>query len=697
VPQLRQDLVEFFHPDGVAVVGQVNRKATRQQLETAYTPRYGSRWFLVNPKGGEVDGIKVYETLADLPEPVSMVVISTPPATVADIIEQAAAIGVKFALVFSSGFAEVGPAGARLEEAVAAAGRRTGIRIFGPNTNTNAFEAIEPAIENLRGGRIGIVTQSGHNGRPIVQGAYLGVGFSRQVPCGNEVDLDVADFIEYFAYDDDTQVIGGYVEGFKDTAKLRRALEAANSQGKPVVLMKMGATAAGSRMASSHTGHLTGSDAIVDGLFRQYGVTRVRDLDELLDTLALFAKLPAGTGPRAGLYSISGGSGTAMAELCEQAGVPIPRLTQSTQDRLHELIPPYLTVANPIDNGGAFSNNPEEVRLRAINLIAEDPNVDYVVVGVTGAIAGLSDVMADDLAKVADSCPKPIVVTWNSPKSFGDGFETLVATGLPLFRSFRNCFAALRAFHDYTAGVGSRRPRKPVRAKLTPAADAALATAAGGALDADAARTLLTEFAVPLAREAVVTSAAAAARTASSYGYPVVMKIASADFPHKSDAGLVRLGVATPAESKQAFDELMAKARAANPRAQLDGVLVQEMVTDGTECIVGVTRDPALGPAVMVGLGGIFAEILEDVAVRPIPFDRKDAEEMVRSLKGFPLLDGARGRPKADVKALVDVILAVQKLATASGGRLAELDLNPVLVRAAGRGAVAVDSLVVTG
>jgi acetate---CoA ligase (ADP-forming) len=697
VPQLRQDLVEFFHPDGVAVVGQVNRRATRAQLEVAYTPRYGARWFLVNPKGGEVDGIKVYETLADLPEPVSMVVISTPPATVPAIIEQAAAIGVKFALVFSSGFAEVGPEGARLEEAVAAAGRRTGIRIFGPNTNTNAFERIEPEVPDLRGGRIGLVTQSGHNGRPIVQGAYLGVGFSRQVPCGNEVDLDVADFIEYFAYDDETQVIGGYVEGFKDTAKLRRALEAANSQRKPVVLMKMGATSAGSRMASSHTGHLTGSDAIVNGLFRQYGVSRVRDLDELLDTLSLFAKLPAGTGPRAGLYSISGGSGTAMAELCEQAGVPIPRLTQETQDRLHELIPPYLTVANPIDNGGAFSNNPEEVRLRAITLIAEDPNVDYVVVGITGAIAGLSDVMAEDLAKVADACPKPIVVTWNSPKSFGDGFETVVTTGLPLFRSFRNCFGALRAFNDYTASVGSLRPRKAVRAKLTPAADAALATAAGGPLDADAARTLLTEFAVPLAREAVVTSAAAAARTASSYGYPVVMKIASADFPHKSDAGLVRLGVATPAEAKKTFDEIMAKARKANPRAQLDGVLVQEMVTDGTECIVGVTRDAALGPAVMVGLGGIFAEILEDVAVRPIPFDRKDAEDMVRSLKGFPLLDGARGRPKADVKALVDVVLAVQKLAVASGGRVAELDLNPVLVRAAGKGAVAVDSLVVTG
>ncbi len=344
---------------------------------------------------------------------------------------------------------------------MAEAAKRTGVRVFGPNTNTNAFEPIEPEVDDLRGGRIGIVTQSGHNGRPIVQGAYYGVGFSRQIPCGNEVDLDVADFIEYFAYDDDTQVIGGYVEGFKDTDKLRRALEAAGSQRKPVVLMKMGATSAGSRMASSHTGHLTGSDAIVNGLFRQYGVTRVQDLDELLDTLTIFAKLPAGTGPRAGLYSVSGGSGTAMAELCEQAGVPMPRLTQQTQDALHELIPSYLTVANPIDNGGSFLvRNPPDVRMRAVNLIAEDPNVDYVVIGITGALPGMSDLMADDLLTLRDTCPKPIVVTWNSPKTFGDGWEELARTGLPVFRSFRNCFGALRAFHDWTAAAGAARPRR---------------------------------------------------------------------------------------------------------------------------------------------------------------------------------------------------------------------------------------------
>ncbi len=698
MPQPRQDLVEFFAPDGVAIVGQVNRNATRATLEAAYTSRYHTRWYLVNPKGGMVDGIPVYTTLAEVPEPVSMVVVSTPPATVAGIIDEAGAIGARFALVFSSGFAEIGPEGAAHERAVAEAGRRTGIRIFGPNTNTNAFETIEPEVTKLRGGRIGVVTQSGHNGRPVVQGAYYNIGFSRQIPCGNEVDYDVTDFMEYFAHDDDTAVVAGYIEGFKDPDKLRRALEACNSQRKPVVLLKMGATAAGSRMASSHTGHLTGSDQIVSGLFSQYGVTRVRDIDELIETSALFAKLPAGTGPGAALYSISGGSGTLMAEICEAAGVAIPRLTDATIERLYELIPRYLTVANPIDNGGTFiTSQPPEIRQKAITIVAEDPNIDVVVIGITGAIGGMTDKMADDLVVLADTCPKPIVVTWNSPKTFGDGFEEIVATGLPMFRSFRGCFAALRAFNDYEAAAAAGfRVRKAARSRLSAAARSALASASPGSLlSADASRVLLSEAGVALAREAVVTSAAAAARTAAAYGFPVVMKIASADFPHKSDAGLVRLGVATAGAARAAYASLIARAGAVDRSARIDGVLVQEMITDGVECIIGVTHDPALGAAVMVGLGGIFAEILRDTAVRPIPFDRRDAEDMVQSLKGFPLLNGARGRPKADVKALVDAVMAVQRLMVAAGDGIAELDLNPILVRV--RGVSVVDSLVVRG
>ena len=693
----RTDLEEFFHPEAVALVGSVNRSAKPERLRAAYGERWGDRWYLVNQKGGRVGDIPVYERVTDIPGPVTLAVVNVGTRLVAGVVEECGKHGVPYVLIFTAGFSEVGPEGAALEEEVGEIARRYGIRIFGPNTNTNAFEVL-PEPPRRRGGRIGLVTQSGHQGRPLVQGTEFGVAFSRWVPTGNELDLEAADFIEHFAHDEDTAVIAGYFEGFKDPPKLRRALEAANAARKPVVALKMGATEAGTRMASSHTGHLAGSDAVVSGLFQQYGVVRVGDLDELLETAALLAKLPAGTGPRCGLYSISGGSGTLMAEVAEASGVPVPVLSPETQRQLRELIPDYLTVANPVDNGAQFLvSAPVEDRRRVFELIAADDGVDVIVVGLTGALGRLTDQFAEDIVAFADDLAKPVVVTWNSFKTDEPGFRAVVEAGLPLFRSFRNCFGALRSFAWYEEQARGFRARKPLPARLPSFAKAVLDRGerlGGGTLGSEETRALLEGFGVPMAREALATSPSAAARLAAELGYPVVMKIASPDFPHRSDAGLVRLGVSSATEARRAHEELVAAARKADRRARVEGVLVQEQLEGGTEMIVGVTRDRVFGPAVLVGTGGVFAEVLADVAVRPLPLDRRDAEEMVRSLKGAALLAGARGRPKGDVRALVGVVLAVARLAAACGDRLAELDLNPVVVRSSG--AVAVDALVVT-
>jgi acetate---CoA ligase (ADP-forming) len=695
--QKRADLEEFFHPKAVALVGSVNRSAKPERLRASYRERWGDRWYLVNAKGGSIGDIPVYEHVTDIPAEITLAVVNVGTRLVARTVEECGKHGVPYVLIFTAGFSEVGEAGAALEREVGEMARRYGIRVFGPNTNTNAFEVL-PEPPTRRGGRIGLVTQSGHQGRPLVQGTEFGVAFSRWVPTGNELDLEAADFIEYFAYDDDTAVIAGYFEGFKDPAKLRRALEAANAQGKPVVALKMGSTEAGTRMASSHTGHLAGSDAVVEGLFAQYGVVRVRDLDELLETAALFAKLPAGTGARCCLYSISGGSGTLMAEVAESSGVPVPVLAPPTQAGLREMIPDYLTVANPVDNGAQFLvSAPVEDRRRVFDLVAADPGVDVVVIGLTGALGRLTDRFAEDIVAFIDELDKPVVVTWNSFKTDEPGFKTLVDAGVPLFRSFRNCFAALRAFARYEQASSSFRPRKPLASRPPKGAVDALADGDGtgpGPLGTDASRRLLEAFGVPLAGAGVAHSAAEAARIGTDIGFPVVMKIASPDFPHKSDAGLVCLGVGSATEAKAVYGELVERATRARPGARVEGVQIQEQVEGGTEMIVGVTRDPVFGPAVLVGTGGVFAEILADVAVRPLPIDRRDAQDMVQSLRGYPLLVGARGRERADVKALVDVVLAVARLAAACGDRLAELDLNPVVVRR--RGAVAVDTLVVT-
>jgi len=697
VTQRRVDLEEFFHPKAVALVGSVNRNAKPERLRASYGERWGDRWYLVNAKGGTIGDIPVYEHVTDIPAEITLAVVNVGTRLVAQTVEECGKHGVPYVLIFTAGFSEVGEAGARLEREVGEVARRYGIRVFGPNTNTNAFEVL-PEPPTRRGGRIGLVTQSGHQGRPLVQGTEFGVAFSRWVPTGNELDLEAADFIEYFAYDDTTDVIAGYFEGFKDPAKLRRALDAANTQGKPVVALKMGSTEAGTRMASSHTGHLAGSDAVVAGLFAQYGVVRVRDLDELLETAALFAKLPPGTGGRCCLYSISGGSGTLMAEVAESSGVPVPTLTSTTQAGLREMIPDYLTVANPVDNGAQFLvSAPVEDRRRVFDLVAADPNIDVVVIGLTGALGRLTDRFAQDIVAFIDEVKKPIVVTWNSFKTDEQGFKTLVDAGVPMFRSFRNCFTALRMFAQYQEAASSFRSRKPMSSRLPKEAAHALTDRRGTRptpLGATASRELLEIFGIPLAGEGLAHSAAEAGRIASDIGFPVVMKIASPDFPHKSDSGLVKLSVGSSAEAKAVYTELVERALCTKRNAVIEGIQIQEQVEGGTEMIVGVTRDPVFGPAVLVGTGGVFAEILKDVAVRPLPIDRRDAQEMVKGLRGFPLLSGARGRERGDVKALVDVVLAVARLASACGDQLVELDLNPVVVRH--HGAVAVDSLVVT-
>jgi acyl-CoA synthetase (NDP forming) len=688
--QVRADLDQFFKPDGVAILGRVDPDADPGALRKQHRERYCERFYLVNPRGGTVGDIPVYKTVLDIPDPVGLAVINIGPTYVAEALEQCAEKDIGYALVFTAGFGETGPEGAALERELADVVARTGLRVFGPNTNTNAFERM-PEIPNLRGGKIGLLTQSGHNGRPVVQGAIFGVGFSRWVPTGNEVDLEMSDFLEYFAYDDDTRVIAGYIEGFKDPRKLRDALRAANDNHKPVVMLKIGSTDAGSKMASSHTGHLTGSDSLVDGLFAQHGVTRVRDLDELLETAALFAKLPEGTGPRVCHYSISGGSGTLMAEVAESFGVVAPPLSSETEEALHEYLPYYLSVSNPVDNGGMFLYAaPQAHRVRVLELIAADPNIDVIVIGITGALGPMTDNFGADILEFAPRSPKPVVVTWNSYKTDEQGFTDVIASGVTTFRSFRNCYGALRAFNLYQERRRAFRVRPSLPDRLSALQESLLA--AGGTLSAEASRELLEVSGISVAREHVARSADEARRVAQALGPSVVMKIASADFPHKSDVGLVRIGV-DAADADAIYEQLDDRARSINPSACIDGVLVQEQVTDGVEMIVGVTCDPVLGSAAMVGSGGVFAEVVRDVAVRPLPLDAGDAEEMVRGLRVFPLLDGARGRPKADLGALVETIMAVARLASAAGPRLVELDLNPVLARPGA--ATVVDSLVI--
>ena len=380
-----------------------------------------------------------------------------------------------------------------------------------------------------------------------------------------------------------------------------------------------------------------------------------------------------------------------MADLCGAAGMRMPTIAPHIQKALREFIPDYLTVANPVDNGAVAIRAGHGPKI--LDLLLDDPNTDLIICPITGAFPPMSDMLAQELVDGWKSGKKPIVAIWGSPVLDDPAYRTLVEGRLPLFRSFRNAVNAVKAYLDYNrfADVYESPFARPA---TTLQVDPQL-LAAHGALNERDSKALLAQAGIGVTREAVCTTANDAQRFAREIDYPLAMKISSADIPHKSEAGLVQLHVASDEQVAQTFSELMERARRQHPRATIDGVLVQEMVTDGVETLVGISRDPILGPTVVFGLGGIFVEVMKDVAMRTVPLTRGDAEAMVHEIKGFPILDGARGRARADVPALIDAICKVAAFAQAAGDRLQELDINPLMVLPAGRGVKAADALVV--
>ncbi|MFL4905024.1 acetate--CoA ligase family protein [Streptomyces sp. MMS24-I2-30] len=688
------DLDRFFRPRSVAVIGasdtegRPNTGITRQLL--AWAERVGARVHPVHPTRPAVFGIPCAATVAGLPEPVDLAVllVADPLPLVAELAEAK----VRFAVAFASGFAETGAAGATAQAELADAVRASGLRLLGPNTNLNAFERFR---DDLDGPAIALITQSGHQGRPVFALQELGVRLSHWAPTGNEADLETADFISYFAERPEVGAIACYVEGLKHGRSFLLAADRAARHGVPVVAVKVGRTEAGARTAASHTGKLTGADDVIDAAMRQYGVIRVDGLDELQDTAALLARARPPRADGVVVYSISGGTGAHVADLATGAGLRLPVLSEGRQAELHQWIPEYLSVANPVDNGGHPVG--DERGRKIIDAILADPAVGVLICPVTGPFPPLSDRLVRDLVDAAETTDKLVCVVWGSPVGTEPAYREVLlgSSRVATFRTVGNCLTAVRAYldhHRFTAAYRSpfdEAPRSPspsfrkARALLRP----------GEQLSEHAAKQLLRAYGIRVPREQLVSSAAGAVRAAAQVGYPVVMKASGTRIAHKTELGLVRIGLTSASQVRDAYRELTDTARYED--VELDGILVCQMVEAGVEMVVGVTHDDLFGPTVAVGLGGVLVEVLRDTAVRVPPFGEEQARDMVRELRGRALLDGVRGRPPADLDALVEVVLRVQRMALELGGELAELDINPLVVLPKGQGAVALDALAV--
>ncbi|MGW7261882.1 acetate--CoA ligase family protein [Streptomyces sp. NPDC054842] len=688
------DLDRFFRPESVAVIGasdaegRPNTGITRQLL--AWAERVGARLYPVHPTRPAVFGIPCFPAVADLPEQVDLAVLLVRDPT--SVLDELAEAKVRFAVAFASGFAETGAEGAAAQSRLAAAVARSGLRLLGPNTNLNAFERFR---DDLEGPAIALITQSGHQGRPVFALQELGIRLSHWAPTGNEADLETADFISYFAERPEVGAIACYVEGLKDGRSFLLAADRAVRRGVPVVAVKVGRTETGARTAASHTGKLTGSDAVVDAAMRQYGVIRVDGLDELQDTAALLARARAPRADGVAVYAISGGTGAHFADLATVAGLSLPTLSAAKQAELHTWIPEYLNVANPVDNGGHPVGDSRGRKI--IDALLADPSVGVLICPITGPFPPMSDKLAQDLVDAAERTDKLVCVVWGSPVGTEAAYrETLLGSSrVATFRTFANCITAVRAHlehHRFAAAYRSpfdEAPRTPspsfrkAQALMRP----------GQQLSEHAAKQLLRAYGIRVPREQLVTSAAASVRAAGLVGYPVVMKASGAQIAHKTELGLVKVDLTSASQVRDAYRELTDIARYEG--IPLDGVLVCQMVERGVEMVVGVAHDPLFGPTVTVGLGGVLVEVLRDTAVRVPPFGEDQARTMLAELRGRALLDGVRGGPPVDVDALVEVILRVQRMALELGDDIAELDINPLMVLPRGQGAVALDALAV--
>ena len=700
------DLRRFFAPRSMAMLGatedlsKFGGRCMRQLIDFGFAGEI----YPVNPKRDEVFGKRCYPSVAALPQAPDHVGIVLPAHAVAAAIEQCAERGVPFATVFSSGFGETGSdEGRRAQQRLVDIARAGNIRLMGPNCNgminfVDVFALTSTATINgprRAAGDIGIVGQSGGAAQVNVmwRAQQLGLGVSYQVSCGNAADIDMLDYAAFMVESPQTKVVLILAEHIADGEKLRALAQRAALLDKPLVMVKAGRTEAGSRAAASHTGAITGADAVCDAALAQLGILRVDDYRDLYETAMLLRRGRRPAGNRGAATSISGGNLVLLADLGAAHGITWPDYTADTQAQLGELLPGFGVASNPTDMTAAAIGQAGKF-VAAAETILKDPAVDLLIPVLT--IAHSSEINA--LAALSQRSDKPMAILWTGCASDDPNLtpERLIAAGHAVYRDALPCVKAVQASMRYSSfrkRLGDAPLQRP--AGIDAAAARALLARACGPLSEHQAKALLRCYGLPITRESLATSVSQAVQYAAALGGPVALKIQSPDLPHKTEAGALRLHVVGDAAVQRAYDEVLAAALAYRPDARIEGVLVQEMIIDAQEMLIGITRDPTFGPVMTVGLGGIYVEVLKDVAFRLPPFGHGEALSALRELRAFGLLEGARGRPAGDIDALVDCIVRMSWLAVDLQDLIAELDINPLCVLPQGRGVRIVDALVI--
>jgi acetyltransferase len=694
----------LFEPRGIAIVG-ASGDVTRfggQTVRALKTSGYCGGVYPVNPKYSEIDGVRCYASVAQIDGACDLAVIALPAPHVARAVRECGERGIGYAIVLGGGFREMGEAGAKLEREMLSAAREKNVRLIGPNCIglVNVHAGVIAAFGSMTRpprlvpGPVSVAVQSGGFGMSVViQAAMAGVGFRNVLATGSESDITMSDLIDAFADDPETKVIFTYIEGVADGRAFMAALRKARAAGKPVIVWKGGKTGQGERAAQSHTANLTSTYDVYRTALRQCGALEVTTTEQAVDFIRawLAGRLPRGR--KVGVVTNTGGSAVVFSDAADETRLTIAPLGAETQARLAELLPPLAAVGNPVDTTAGYPRAEHTDNYRAaFETLLRDREVDQLCV-LFGTIVGKTfELSARVLAQAAAGSEKPIFGVSAVPREISShGWEHLEAARIPVFANPARAASVMGMLADYaearTQG-GHDVLESDVQQNLLLSLPAA-----AGTLDEQESKALLAAGGIPVTHD-VLLPLEPSTSDLSQVRFPVALKVVSREITHKTDLGAVRLNV-TERELQAVAADIVSRACSAAPHAKLSGLLACEMVMDGIETIVGVVNDTAFGPVVAFGLGGVLAEMLKDVTYRVAPFGEHEARGMLSELRAAAIFEGVRGRPPADTDALVRTLVRVSALAWTLRDRLAEIDINPLLVRPRGSGVVAADALVV--
>jgi len=694
------DLSRLLSPRAVAVIGASTdlSRIGGQPIKLLTEYGYKGQLYPVNPKYTEVKGLTCYPDIGAVPKPCDVALIAVAGHLVPGAIEQCGKAGIPYAVILSAGFSEAGDAGKALNDKLLTAIESSGVRVVGPNClgimnldeNFRLGFGGTLQLKTLKPGPIAMVTQSGGFGFGVVAVAcYHGLGFNHVISTGNEADLTALDWMEHLIERPDLEILTAFLEGTTEGQRLRRLGARALELGKPVLIWKVGNSDVGSKAATSHTARLTASYELFRTAFREGGFIEVHDIDDLIDICKAFRakKLPHSN--RVGVMTLSGGAGVLLADRCIANGLTLPKLADITREKLRDIVVAYASIENPIDTTAQGYNDNFASYTNTMREVLADPNIDAIVA--RAPRGGVVQTWAEGLVDMLKGVDKPLILNWpTAPDDNGAAMQWLEEHGVPCIMAPGRAVDALAALNEFAEkrrifeaarARGGRRAIAPQKLQLSEA----------GTLGEHASKALLKAYGIAVTEEKLLAPDAMEKLSATPLPFPLAVKIESADIPHKTEAGVIRLNINSLAALKQAAREVLAAAKEYKADARIAGVLVQQMAV-GEEVIVGAVNDPHFGPVIAFGLGGVFTEIMHDVTHHYAPFDTETALAMIHNIKGVKLLQGYRGKPPCNINALADAISRLSLLVADHADRIAEIDINPLFVNA--DGAVAADALV---